>query len=107
MTPEEAETKLLAACREAVKRGMRIVPNSMGGGHDCCCPLGALLGAMPGSDRRRRYPVPEYEPPISAFEGSGFAEAFDAFDDDGEGNLSPLGLKFRQLALSGGFDAER
>jgi hypothetical protein len=105
VTPEEAETKLLAACREAVKRGMRIVPCTPGSDDpNCCCPLGALRGAEPGNVATQRYPIPYVGSDVAEFNGLGFHWAFDG-DESGHGDLAPLGRKFRALALSGGFDA--
>jgi hypothetical protein len=40
---------------------------------------------------------------VAEFNGLGFHWAFDG-DESGHGDLAPLGRKFRQLALSGGFD---
>jgi hypothetical protein len=105
MTPEEAEAKLLAACREAVKRGMRIVPSPQQQ-PDCCCPLGAMLGAKPGDGQLRRYPIPDYcWSQLRDFRGRGLWQAFDSGKQI-TGDLAPLGCKFRQLALSGGFDEQ-
>lgn len=108
MTPEqlaELEQRMLAACRNAVARGVRIEPLNIErrGDYEYNCPMGALTGNVyPLSSMTAR------ELEIPQGHALAFQESFDAQEPptwamDASPEMAALGRRFRAMALAGEF----